>query len=323
MRTFRLLIAPISCFALCLALPFAGAPPVWAQTKAITLGSTNATSSHYAVSVAMAKAIKQGMPTANVTVIETGASVDNIRRLVRGEVNLGLVAVDTGIQAIDGTGSFNGKAVKDLVAVYAYDLSVLNIAVRADSGINNIKDLEGKKFNAGIRGSGAEMLTREAFTILGIKPDWTPGTVQDAAEGIQNRQLVGYSKYGPGIGIDATLRELLTSTPMKLIGFTPEEQKQVMAHVKGVDFNTLPENLIPGQKPIAAPVVPIIYATRLTLLDDDTAYAVAKAIYDNRQILIDTWPHLKNFDFRQQALRAEQLGIPLHPGAKRFWESLK
>jgi uncharacterized protein len=320
MRKIPQLIAAIS---IGLALPMAAAAPAWTQTKSITLGSTNATSSHYAVAVAMSKAIKKGMPGSNVSVIETGASVDNIRRLVRGEINLGLVAVDTGIQAVDGTGSFKGKAVKDLAVVYAYDQSVLNIAVRADSGVNNIADLTGKKFNAGIRGSGAEMLTREAFSILGIKPIWTPGTVQDAAEGIQNRQIVGYSKYGPGIGIDATLRELLTSTPMRLVGFSPDQEKLILAHLKGVDFKTLPENFIPNQKSISAPVVPIVYATRLAIMDDATAYAVAKSIYDNRQILIETWPHLKNFDFKKQSLRAEQLGIPMHPGAKRFWESLK
>jgi len=320
MAISRSLIAAISGFALSFALVPVGAS---AQTKAITLGSTNSTSSHYAVSVAMSKAIKKGMPQFNVSVIETGASVDNIRRLVRGEINLGLVAVDTGIQAISGTGPFNGKTVKDLVAVYAYDVSVLNIAVRADSGVNDVKDLTGKKFNAGIRGSGAEVLTREAFSILGIKPDWSPGTVQDAVEAIQNQQIVGYSKYGPGIGVDATLRELLTTTQMKLLGFTADQQKQLLAKLRGVDFKGLPENIIPGQKSVAAPVVPIVYATRVGSMDDDTAYAVAKSIYENRQILIETWPHLKDFDFKQQALRADQLGIPLHPGAKRFWESLK
>jgi TRAP transporter TAXI family solute receptor len=316
----RSLFTRAFCFAVLTALT---APSASAQMNAITLGSTNSTSSHYAVAVAMSKAIKTGIPSANVSVIETGASVDNIRRLVRGEIQLGLVAVDTGIQAIEGTGSFKEKAVKDLVAVYAYDVSILNIAVRADASIANVKDLQGKKFNAGIRGSGAEMLTREAFSLLGIEPNWSPGTVQDAVEGIQNRQVVGYSKYGPGIGIDATLRELLTSTEMRLVGFDQAQQDKVLARVKGVDFKTLPENFIPGQKSVTTPVVPIIYATRLGIMNDETAYAVAKAIYDNRQILIDTWPHLKDFDFKQQALRSEQLGIPLHPGAKRFWESLK
>ena len=310
--------------AFCLAfLVGLSATPASAQKTSITLGSTNSTSSHYAVAVAMSKALKKGMPDANVSVIETGASVDNIRRLVRGEINLGLVAVDTGIQAVEGVGPFKGKAVKDLVSVYAYDMSVLNIAVRADSDVHTLADLNGKKFNAGIRGSGAEVLTREAFKILGIKPDWTPGTVSDAAEGIQNRQIVGYAKYGPGIGIDATLRELMTTTPMRLIGFTPEQQKQVLAHLKGVDFKTVPDNFIPGQKAIAAPVVSISYSTRLGVMDDATAYAIAKAIYEHRQTLIESWSHLKNFDFKKQSLRIDQLGLPLHPGTKKFWESVK
>ena len=298
------------------------AAPASAQKSSITLGSTNSTSSHYAVAVAMSKAIKAGMPSANVSVIETGASVDNTRRLTRNEIDLGLIAVDTGIQAINGTGPFKDKAVTDLVSVYAYDVSVLNIAVRADSGVTNVSELQGKKFNAGIRGSGAEVLTRESFSILGIEPVWTPGTVQDASEGIQNRHIVGYAKYGPGTGIDATLRELLTSTEMRLIGFDKAQQEKVVAKVKGVGFTAVSENIIPGQKAVDVPVVPIVYATRLAVMDDQTAYNVAKSIYENRQTLIDTWPHLKNFNFKQQALLADKLGFPLHPGAKRFWESL-
>lgn len=309
--------------ALALCLIGMAAGPAAAQKSSITLGSTNSTSSHYAVAVAMSKAIKEALPKANVSVIETGASVDNVRRLSRGEIDIGLVAVDTGIQAISGKGSFDGRAVKDLVAIYAYDASVLNIAVRLDANVKNIKDLNGKKFNAGIRGSGAEMLTREAFAILGIEPVWAPGSVKDAVEAIQNRQIVGYAKYGTGTGIDATLRELQTSTEMRLVGFTEEQRKQVESQVKGVGFTTLPENMFPGQPAVLTPVVPIVYAGRTATLDDATAYAIAKAIYENRRFLIETWPHLKDFDFKAQALSVEKLGFPLHPAAKRFWESVK
>lgn len=307
--------------ALC-GLVLAAAGPALAQKSTITLGATNSTSSHYVVAVAMSKAIKQAMPNTNVSVVETGATVDNIRRLAKGEVDLGLVAVDTGVQALSGTGPFEGRPVKDLLSVYAYDNSVLNIAVRADSGVKTLKDLDGKKLNAGIRGSGAEVLTREAMNVLGIKPDWSPGSVKDAVEAVQNRQIVGYSKYGPGTGIDATLRELMTSTDMRLVGFTPEEQSQVLAKVKGVGFTEI-KNVAPGQPDVAAPVVPIVYATRPELMDDATAYAIAKAIYDNRQVLIDAWPHLKDFNFKDQVLTAEKLGMPLHPGAKKFWEAVK
>ena len=288
----------------------------------LTLGSTNMTSSHFVVSNAMAKAIGQGIPGTTITHVETGASVDNIRRLSKGEIDLGLVATDAGIQAISGIGPFKGKAVPDLVALYAYDVSVLNVAVTQASKVTDLKGLDGKKFNPGIHGSGAEQLTRQVFSTLGIKPDLVPGTVKDAAEAIQNRQIAGYSKYGPGHGVDATLRELMVTTPMRLLPFSKEEQDKVTNAVKGVGFSKL-SNVMEGQPAVMAPSVLIVYATRPSLMNDETAYEVAASIYKHRDLLIQAWPHLKDFDFKKQALAAEKLGIKLHPGAKRFWDSVK
>ncbi|MBN8907091.1 MAG: TAXI family TRAP transporter solute-binding subunit [Rhodospirillales bacterium] len=296
----------------------------WAQKETLTMGSTNAASSNYALAVAMTKAIKKELPNVNVSMIETGASVDNIRRMTKGEIDFGLVMVDTSIQAVDGTGAFKGKAVPDLAVLYAYDATALQFAVRADAGINDLKDLQGKKFNAGIRGSGAEVLTRQIFAALGIEPNWVSGSIQDSVEGVQNRQLVGYAKYGVGSGgLDATMRELLTSTPMKFIGLTEEQHKIVAAKVKGVDFTTIPADTIPGQPAALSPMVYGTYSTRTSLMDDATAYAVAKAIYENRQFLVDVFPHLAHFDFKNATLKTEALGLHVHPGAKKFWETVK
>src|SRR5690625_267651 len=100
-----------------------------APANNLTLGSTNMTSSHFVVSNAMVKAISEGMPNITVTHVETGASVDNIRRLAKQELDLGLVATDAAIQALTGTGTFKNKQVYDIVALYSYDVSVLNIAI--------------------------------------------------------------------------------------------------------------------------------------------------------------------------------------------------
>lgn len=294
-----------------------------AQVKgSIVLGSTNSTSSHYTVSVAMANAIKAGIPSANISHIETGASVDNVRRLTRSELDLGLIATDTAIQAITGTGPFNGRSVDDLVALYSYDVSVLNVAVSQESKISSLRELAGKKINPGIRGSGAEQLTRQVFAALGVEPAFQPGTVKDAVEAIQNRQIVGYSKYGPGRGVDATLRELMVTTPMRLLSFSADDQAKVSTAVRGVGFAQI-QNVMQGEPAVNAPSVLIVYGTRRSQMNDETAFAIAKAIYENRQMLIDAWPHLKDFDFRAQALASEKVGVPLHPGAKKFWDSVK
>lgn len=310
------------CFTALALLALAMPLPASAQKNTITFGSTNATSSNYALAVAMSKAIKKELPNANVTMIETGASVDNVRRMTKGEIDFGLVMADTSIQALTGTGPFQGKAVDDLAVLYVHDIVTLQLVVRADSGVKTLKDLQGKKFSAGIRGSGAELLTRQMFALIGTEPQWSPGSIQDAVEGTQNRQLAGYSKYGVGTGLDATLRELMVSTQMRYLSFDKDQQAAIQAKIKGVDFAEIPANTIPGQEAVTTPIVLGTYSARLSTMDDATAYSIAKGIYENRQFLIDVFPHLKNMDFKQQALRTETLGLKLHPGAKKFWMSL-
>ncbi|MFO1188074.1 MAG: TAXI family TRAP transporter solute-binding subunit [Alphaproteobacteria bacterium] len=310
--------------ALGIAVAAGMATPGAAQVKSnLILGATASTSSHYAASIGMAKAIKETYPAVSVTVLETGASVDNIRRMTRNEVDFGLVGSDVAVLAINGQGQFEGRAVPDLVALYAYDNAALNIAVRADSGVNSLADLSGKKFNPGNRGSAAESLTRQSFDLLNIKPDWSPGSLKDAVEGVQNRQLVGYSKYGVGTTLDATLRELMVSTNMKVLGYTAAQEKLVLSNIKGIVFVTLPENLLPNNPAVRVPAIQGLFMARQSGMNDDTAFAIARSIYEKQQYIIEAFPHLKDkFDFKVEALRTEGIGIKLHPGAKKFWESL-
>lgn len=311
------------CAAVFSATALSAALTVPASAETLTLGSTNATSSHYQIAVGMAQAIQKGNPGTTVTVVETGASVDNVRRLVRGEIDLGLVAGDVFVQARNGTGQFEGKPVKDLVALYPYDDSIINIAVRADSGITDLAGLTGKKFTPGIRGSGGELLITESFNLLGIKPDYVYGTVNDAVEGVSNKQLVGYSKYAAAARVDATLRELMTKVDMRILGFNKEQQDKVRAKIPGVSFITVPAGFIKDNPAFSTPSVPIVYATRLSLMNDATAHKIAQAIDQNRQTLIDVWPQLKEYDFKKSILETEKIGIKVHPGALAYWNSAK
>ncbi|MFG6592756.1 TAXI family TRAP transporter solute-binding subunit [Sulfitobacter sp. 1A12157] len=291
-----------------------------AEAETLSLGATNATSSHYQIAVAMAKAIETENDGTTVTVVETGASVDNIKRLARGEIDLGLVAGDIFIQALTGTGKFEGHAVDDLVALYPYSTSIINIAVRQDSGITNLQELEGKNFTPGIRGSGGEALISAAFELFGIEPNYIYGTVTDAKEGVANGQLVGYSKYAAANRVDAALQELMTSTDMRLLGFNAEQQALIKENIAGVGFIEVPAGFIEGNDAFVTPAVPIVYATRKSLMDDATAEKVARGIGEHTDILIETWPQLADYDFRASILETQDIGIAVHPGALGYWQ---
>ena len=286
----------------------------------LTMGTTSPTSSHFTISVAMSKALEKGMPGTSVTVIETGASVDNVLRLSREEIDLGLATTNVLLAARNGTGKFDGHPVPDTVALYPYSSSVLLIAVRADSGVESLEDLAGKKFTAGIRGSSAEGLISQTLEMFGIDAELIYGTVGDAVEGIKNRQLVGYGKYGAGTSVDSTLQELMTSTDMRLIGYSQEQADAVAAAVEGIGFTTLKAGMIPGSKAVIVPKSNVFFLTRTGVMDDERAYNVAKSIHQNMEILIEAWPQLKGYDIAADAMGTINAGVPFHPGAERYWK---
>ncbi|MGC8203165.1 TAXI family TRAP transporter solute-binding subunit [Aliiroseovarius sp. PTFE2010] len=290
------------------------------SAKDLTMGTTSPTSSHFTISVAMSKAIESGLEDATVNVIETGASVDNVLRLARDEIDLGLATTDILISARNGTGKFEGHAIPDTVALYPYSASVLLIAVTEDSGVTTLRELAGKKFNPGIRGSAAETLTTNVLSMFDVDANLVHGAVGDAVEGIKNRQLVGYSKYGAANSVDSTLQELMTSTKMRLLGFTQEEETAAKDAMEGVGFTTLPEGLIADSEAIRVPKLNVFFLTRTGVMDDDTAYGIARSIHQNMELLVEAWPQLGDYDIAADALATMDAGIAYHPGAVRYWK---
>ena len=290
-----------------------------ASAKDLTMGTTSPTSSHFTISVAMSKAIETGMEGSNVSVIETGASVDNVLRLARDEIDLGLATTDILISARNGTGKFEGNAIPDTVALYPYSASILLIAVTEESGVTTLDELDGKKFNPGIRGSAAETLTTGVLSMFDINADLVHGAVGDAVEGIKNRQIIGYSKYGAANSVDATLQELMTSTKMRLIGFTEEQEKAATEAMEGVGFTTLPAGLIPGSEEMRVPKLNVFFLTRTGVMDDQSAYDIARSIHQNMDLLVEAWPQLADYDIAADAVATIETGIPYHPGAERYW----
>ena len=294
---------------------------VAAPRDTIVMGCANSTSSHYALGVAMSRAIKANLPKANVSLLETGGGLDNLRRLQRGEVHLGQIGFDSGVNAIRGEAEFAGRPMPDVCILYSYGISFQQVLVRKDSGITKLEDLAGKAFSPGIRGSSAEAQMRVVFNQLGIAPRIVSGTLADAAEGVQNRQIVGLAISTAGLVMTAAVRELATMTELKALTITKEHWAKIDGKLNGIELRAIPTTATPGGEAVDGLSWRNVWASRTGVLDEETAYEIAKAIYENRRLLIETWPHLSDFDWKGMALSVEQAGVPLHPGAKRYWAS--
>ena len=78
--------------------------------------------------------------------------------------------------------------------ILPFSTSPITIVVRADSEIDSIYDLDGKKFNAGFSGTSTSEEVQLIFRTLGIEPEYVEATLEDAMEMVKNREIVGLAK---------------------------------------------------------------------------------------------------------------------------------
>ena len=275
-----------------------------AQTKKqLVIGATSSASSVFVYVVALAKAINQYAPNLNATVVETGATVDNLRRLERGQLDVGLTTGETTALKFSGEGPFKGAANPKLRTLLVFDDLPNMFVVRADSGIKNIKELEGKPFNAGINGSATELVTTMMLDALGVKIMPVKGTTADAVNAIKDRRIVGYAKAGVR---DASILDVMATTQVNFLSFSPEEEKTLKEKLpKGILWFTIPKGTYPtvGEIHTFGHALSIVTTTTLSI---DEAYAILKAHEQGLSEMTAAYPNLngKNSGRRRSKVRA-------------------
>ena len=143
---------------------------VSAETR-LAIGSTSTVSPFYGYFVSVSNIINENMPGFRATTIETGASVENLVRMGRGQLDMGMVTTDLMGDAINGEGKFKGNAV-DAKLLWVYFNIPQTTLVREDSGVETLQDLEGKPFAPGMRGSATEAATQAVLELLEIQPKY-------------------------------------------------------------------------------------------------------------------------------------------------------
>ena len=298
--------------ALLAALALSGAAA--AQTKKqLVIGSTSSSSSVFVYFVALAKAINQYAPSLNATVVETGATVDNLRRMDRGQLDMGLATQETVAAKFAGAAPFKGAANPKLRTLVVFDDLPNMWVVRADSGIHSLPELSGKAFNPGINGSATELTSNLTLAALGIKIDVMKGATQDAVNAIKDRHIIGYVKAG---WHDASILNVMATTKVSFLSFTPQEEEKVKAALPpGLIWFTVPKDTYQGMPEVRTFGFAVsVVAT--TALSPEEGYAILKAHDQGFKEMAAAYPDIAGKNLWTKTVEAS--GIFLHAGAVRF-----
>jgi TRAP transporter TAXI family solute receptor len=320
MKSLRVVIAVLflaSCVTATVLLPADG----WAASKKLlAMGSTQSSSSHYAYFVAVAKVINARVPEVNISVVETGASVDNINRIKKGDLDLGMTTIHLQYQAYHGLDAWKDKPIKDQYVMWVYQPAPQNFVVREDSGVKSVRDLAGKPFNPGIRGSATEKTVEAILDALGIVPNWVRGGTEDAVAAIKDKRVLGYVKSGAGVdSLDASTLDIATFTPIRLLGFTDEEIAKVKTKYPYLSPIAIPKGIYketPAYKTFAMLIGTVVKKD----LPEELVYKMVKAAVEGFDEQVAAYPSIKGVSLPQLTL--ETCNVPLHPGAVRYYKEI-
>lgn len=287
-----------------------------AQAQDLLIGSTSASSSHYGYFVAVGQLINENAEGVKATVVETGATMDNIRRMSRNQIDLGLVTTNVAQHANAGSNEFEGNA-QDLRLLWVYTGAPQNVVVRSDANVASLDALASVKFNPGIKGSATESTTEAVFKTLGLTADYVRGSTTDIVNSIKDNRVAGYVKSGSGIKLDGSTMDIATATDIGILGLTAEQADKLRAEMPDISVVEIPEGAADGIPAYTTWSFGVGVAAPASM-DDETAYKIVSAIMADTSAQANAMASLKGASIADMTL---QFGtIPLHPGAVRWFK---
>ena len=148
---------------------------------------------------------------------QTTASVDNMKFIGQGKADVAFTLADTAFDAVKGNAPFTEKVDAQAIAVIYGNYT--HIVVKADSGINSIADLKGKRVSVGAAGSGTETIANRVLESYGLDANKDIQrerlAAADSANGVRDGKLDAFFFSG-GLPVGAVV-DLANSVKIKLL----------------------------------------------------------------------------------------------------------
>jgi uncharacterized protein len=306
-------------FALCAVLGMFISPQAMAQKYDLKLMTGPMGGSWYPLGGAISDSFQKDIPGVTVAVMP-GGGIGNVEAIQYGKAELGFSNSSSGVDGFYGRPPFKAKMteMRQLANLYP---QYFQMPVLVSSGIKSVADLKGKIIAPGPKGQTGEFAARQVLEIYGLSYN-----DMKKVQHVSYNDTVALMKDGH---CDAWL--LCTTIPASSI--------MDLASTRKIDLLALPEDKIAAMRKLNAgyvrKVIPkgtyqgvdhdvqtIGWYTHLIVsakLPEDLVYKMTKSLANNLErygAIVKAMKGLKAADL------AEDIGIPLHPGALRYYKEI-
>ena len=247
-----------------------------------------------------------------------GAGIANVLAVSLGRADLGF---GNSISTVDGVA---GRPPFEEVAENVCNVATLypqyfQIVVNADSGIESIEDARGKSVAIQPVGNTAEAISAQLFEVYGMTyEDLGRVSFVSYTDAVSLMKDNNAQMFTLGTTVPASaVMDLASSRSIKLIEL-PEDTFEAMRELNpGYSKLTIPAGSYPGQD---EDVDVVGYATHVIArcdLDEDVVYQILEGMVEDMEDLVSIVRVMSDTTLE---VMAEDTGVPMHPGATRFYQ---
>ncbi|SDZ51026.1 hypothetical protein SAMN05444004_11825 [Jannaschia faecimaris] len=297
-----------------------------------TIGTGGTSFTYYPVGGVIANAISKppgsrecgeggscGVDGLIASAVSSRGSVDNINAILSGLRDSGFAQSDVAYWAYTGTGTREGEEpAEDLRTIAALFEEHIHLVALADSGIDSVADLAGKRVSLDEPGSGTYVdanlileaggLSQDDITVEALK-----GSA--AAEALRNSQIDAFFAVA-GYPTGAVV-ELASAADIKIVPIDGDVAATLTDKYGFFAVSDIPEGTYEGVAGADTISVGAQWFTSAKA-DDELIYNITKAMWNEQSRALLDVGHAKGKTITADTA-LDGVGVPLHAGAERYY----
>jgi TRAP transporter TAXI family solute receptor len=263
---------------------------------------------------------EKAIPGLQVTAIP-GAGIANVRGVDEDKAQIGFGNTITTVDGIEGRPPYPKKVTKVCQLANLYP-QYFQVVVLASAKVNTVADLKGRPIVVQPKGNTAELVTQHILQVHGLNYSQVKASFQASYTDAVDLMKDGHAQaFTLGTTVPASsVMDLASARDIKLIGIDDKIFADMRKINPGYSRSTIPPNTYPKQE---KPVDVIGYATHLVVacdLPEQLVYTMVKTMAAN---LNDMAAVNKAISGLTPKMMAEDVGVPFHPGAGKFYKEAK
>ena len=288
----------------------------------LIFGTGGTGGSYYPIGGALKSVFEESDLVDGVQVVSTGASVQNINNITDGLNQVAIVMSDVAYDAVKGQNQFEGQAA-DIQTIAGLYPNVVQVVATADSDIQSIADLKGKRVGVGKVGSGVEQSAAKVLESAGLSYDDLAQVSHtgyaDSVTEMSNGNLDA-AFFTSGVP-NSSITGLMQSTDVTFVPVSGDVASTLLEKYPYYENYEIPAgaperyNLGDAVNTVAIRNIMIVPSS----MRDDVAEDLAKRFHDYLESGNVSVGALKQFD---PATMNQNLVVPVHPGAQAYYDTL-